>query len=192
MMLFYLVGLFHNQEATVFSRHSYLLTCVLWVGIAGSAWAAGDGVNSTPGTDLPIGAGGNTILYLTATTQRLGVGTAAPASKVDVVGDMRAIDATASCSSVNEGALRYNTQTRTLQYCNGSSWSGITPTLKWCSYTDHCVTNVSNIVLCIGSTSAAGYPAGNPNIVWASNHWIQEQVDTAPRLCNGGIIAFSE
>lgn len=55
----------------------------------------------------------------------VGIGNSSPSSLLDVAGDIRPGNQTqaANCSSQNEGALRYNSLKKTMEFCNGSMWS---------------------------------------------------------------------
>lgn len=100
--------------------------------ITGPAMADGDGLNSVPGVDLPIGAGGSTIMTLTAASQNVGIGTTTPASKLQVNGFVQVGDESSTpCSSATQGALRYYGSA--IQYCNGSSWIPLSQSPIECS-----------------------------------------------------------
>jgi len=77
--------------------------------------AIGHGI--TPTTDNTIVLGNST-----ATGPKVGVGTYTPQSKLDVNGDIRVGGTTASCSTANEGAIRYESSSKKFQGCNGSNW----------------------------------------------------------------------
>ena len=92
--------------------------------------------NSEAGTDtasldniIAIGHGiapttDNTIVLgnSTATGPKVGVGTYTPQAKLDVNGDIRVGGTTASCSTANEGAIRYESSLKKFQGCDGSNW----------------------------------------------------------------------
>ena len=50
------------------------------------------------------------------------MGTYTPQSKLDVNGDIRVGGTTASCSTANEGAIRYESSLKKFQGCDGSNW----------------------------------------------------------------------
>ena len=54
----------------------------------------------------------------------LGVGTTTPASKLDVNGGVRLAGDPRGCSGTIEGTMRYNSTSRAMEYCNGTSWTG--------------------------------------------------------------------
>ncbi|GMV40973.1 MAG: hypothetical protein AMXMBFR64_26890 [Myxococcales bacterium] len=53
---------------------------------------------------------------------RVGVGTTTPAVKLDVAGAIR-LGSEGTCSSATEGALRYNAASKSLELCDGASWT---------------------------------------------------------------------
>gem|GEM_PF-4062468 len=61
-------------------------------------------------------------------TGKLGVGTAAPASKLTVAGGEAQVGSSdAACSSSNAGAIRYTAGSSVLRFCNGSNWVSLYP-----------------------------------------------------------------
>ena len=82
--------------------------------------AIGHGItidSTTPATDNTIILGNST-----ATGPKVGVGIYIPQAKLDVNGDIRVGGTTASCSSANEGAIRYESSLKKFQGCDGSNW----------------------------------------------------------------------
>ena len=82
--------------------------------------AIGHGItidNTTPATD-------NTIILGNSTAEgpKVGVGIYIPQAKLDVNGDIRVGRTTASCSTANEGAIRYESSSKKFQGCDGSNW----------------------------------------------------------------------
>ncbi len=55
----------------------------------------------------------------------LGVGTATPAAKLDVAGDIKVSNSAANCDGTREGSLRYNSTAKDMEYCNGNTWNEI-------------------------------------------------------------------
>lgn len=55
---------------------------------------------------------------------RKGIGTASPAAKLDVVGEVKVGNTSLACSGTTEGAQRYNSTSHVMEYCNGTSWVG--------------------------------------------------------------------
>jgi trimeric autotransporter adhesin len=66
----------------------------------------------TVGTSQLVVSGGN-----------VGIGTASPATKLDVAGGIRVGSEAAACAAGLTGAIRYNTGN--LEYCNGSAWTAL-------------------------------------------------------------------
>jgi hypothetical protein len=82
---------------------------------------AAEGLNSMSGTSLPIGAGGNTAMWVTP-AGNIGIGTNAPQTNFEVAGEVRIDNTSVACSSSNEGAMRYNSSLKVMQFCNGTTW----------------------------------------------------------------------
>ena len=59
---------------------------------------------------------------------KLGIATSAPAVALDVNGTVKIGNAGEVCQSVSEGAIRYNSSSKIVEYCNGSVWGPITHT----------------------------------------------------------------
>lgn len=72
---------------------------------------------TTPATDNTIVLGNST-----AEGPKVGVGTYIPQAKLDVKGDIRVGGTTVSCSTANEGAIRYESSLKKFQGCDGSNW----------------------------------------------------------------------
>lgn len=53
----------------------------------------------------------------------VGIGTTTPAAKLDVAGEVKFGNTSSTCNSTNEGQQRYNSTTKKMEYCNGTSWS---------------------------------------------------------------------
>jgi len=65
-----------------------------------------------------LSVGGNRLVV--HTSGNVGVGTTAPAAALDVAGSVRVANDTATCTSANAGAIRWNGSV--FQGCNGSTW----------------------------------------------------------------------
>ncbi len=55
----------------------------------------------------------------------VGIGTTNPNSKLAVAGDIKVGNSASLCTATNEGAMRYNTVLKVVQFCNGTSWHTI-------------------------------------------------------------------
>ncbi len=58
---------------------------------------------------------------------RKGVGTAAPAATLDVAGEAKIGNTSLACSATTEGAMRYNSTSKEMEYCNGTAWASLSP-----------------------------------------------------------------
>ncbi len=56
----------------------------------------------------------------------VGIGTTNPATKLDVSGEVRIGNSSTACSGTNEGAQRYNSGTKIMEFCNGTVWTSFT------------------------------------------------------------------
>ena len=56
---------------------------------------------------------------------KVGVGTQSPVVALDVAGALKIGDGGETCTSGLSGALRYNTATQAVQYCNGTVWGSL-------------------------------------------------------------------
>lgn len=61
----------------------------------------------------------------TASDCYVGIGTVSPAAKLDVRGPILASDTSTTCGSTIKGAIRYNSTSGGLEWCDGSAWSSI-------------------------------------------------------------------
>lgn len=55
----------------------------------------------------------------------VGVGTLTPKVKLDVTGEVKVGNASTACSAAVEGSLRYNSVSKTMEFCNGTVWGSI-------------------------------------------------------------------
>ena len=53
---------------------------------------------------------------------KIGVGTSAPKTKLDVNGDVKVGSTTTTCNSTTEGSIHYNSTIKMMEFCNGTDW----------------------------------------------------------------------
>jgi len=99
---------------------------------AGSAASPGYAFSGDPGTGVfspaahHIGFSSNGVEKVRIDNLgNVGVGVQAPASKLDVDGDVRVGSTGTACTNANKGAIRYNNAVNSLEYCEGTTWSQI-------------------------------------------------------------------
>jgi len=76
-------------------------------------------------------------MCVNTTTGNVGIGITNPQAKLDIAGEIKIGNTGLSCDSSNEGALRYNSITNKIEYCNRNSWKEIGN-----GGTDPCDTNI--------------------------------------------------
>lgn len=84
----------------------------LWMCEATGGGGGGSSLWTASGTDISNSNAGN-----------VGVGTAAPQSKLDVAGDVRIGNTAAACTAAKAGAMRYSAGA--MQFCDGAVWGPI-------------------------------------------------------------------
>ncbi len=55
----------------------------------------------------------------------VGVGNAHPTTKLEVAGEVRVGNTGSGCTAANEGAIRYSSTNKNLEFCNGTAWIGM-------------------------------------------------------------------
>lgn len=88
----------------------------------------------------------------TASDCYVGIGTISPTAKLDVRGPILASDTSTACGSTIKGAIRYNSTSGGLEWCDGSTWS---PISTGGSASVHIVNGVHTSSQC---TNAGGNP----------------------------------
>lgn len=58
---------------------------------------------------------------------RKGIGTATPEATLDIAGEVKFGNTSLACSGTTEGAMRYNSTSKELEYCNGTAWASLYP-----------------------------------------------------------------
>jgi hypothetical protein len=75
-------------------------------------------------TGLAVNAtGGATNYAATFSGGNVGIGTLTPAAPLDVAGDVKVGNSSASCTASNKGSIRYNNVSSVLEFCNGTGWN---------------------------------------------------------------------
>lgn len=75
------------------------------------------------GGSVSLVSGNNAEAVRLDSSGNVGVGTSAPAAKLEVVGGVKIGDNTGSCTSTNNGEIRYvSASSPPYNYCNGSAW----------------------------------------------------------------------
>ena len=72
---------------------------------------------------------GNDIFYHSG---NVGIGTVPSTAKLDVAGEVKFGNTSSTCNATNEGQQRYNSITKQMEFCNGTSWGafGITSSIQ--------------------------------------------------------------
>ena len=69
----------------------------------------------------------NSAAMTITTTQSVGIGTTSPADRLDVNGGVKIGADSNTCSSSIKGAVRYNSTSNLLEFCNGAAWTPLEP-----------------------------------------------------------------
>ncbi len=73
---------------------------------------------------LNLDVGNNTKVAL-VTKGRIGVNTDTPKASLDVNGEVKIGNTSASCISTTAGSMRYNSTDKRIEFCNGTKWTSI-------------------------------------------------------------------
>jgi hypothetical protein len=98
----------YTSGATYDSRHVSVILADS-NGVGGGTAGIDDQASSTA---LKINSSGN-----------VGIGTTGPAVKLDVSGEIKVGNSGIACSGTTEGSQRYNSTTKLMEFCNGTSWT---------------------------------------------------------------------
>ena len=66
---------------------------------------------------------GNDSITTTALKGNVGVGTTNPSAKLDVAGEVKFGNTSSTCNATNEGQQRYNSASKNMEFCNGTTWT---------------------------------------------------------------------
>lgn len=65
----------------------------------------------------------------------VGIGSATPTAKLDVAGEIKLGNTSSTCNAANEGQQRYDSTSKSMQFCNGTNWlsmsTGISESIDW-------------------------------------------------------------
>jgi hypothetical protein len=107
----------------------------------------------------------------------VGIGTTTPVSKLDVSGDVRLGNSAADCTDSNEGAIHYNSTSKKMEFCNGSSWQQFVliykseyPPAQSATYVKATSTNVNAGWYPYQATDPSKSLIGNANV----NAWLSD------------------
>ncbi len=67
----------------------------------------------------------NDTTKISLSGSNVGVGIASPAAKLDVTGEVKIGNTSLACSSTTAGALRYNSSSKIIEFCDGVSWKNM-------------------------------------------------------------------
>ncbi len=121
---------------------------------------------STASTDIWSRGAGSDIFY---NGGKVGIGTSTPVATLDVSGGVKMANDTAPCLASNEGTQRYNSTSKTMEFCNGSAWTamggGSVPSGTVCGFSGRVFNLVTNqwgnfSSLCQGVDPLTSCPSG--------------------------------
>ncbi len=58
----------------------------------------------------------------TISTGNIGIGDSSPSAKLDIAGDIKIGNQSATCSATTEGSQRYDSTNKRMEFCNGTAW----------------------------------------------------------------------
>jgi hypothetical protein len=71
-----------------------------------------------------FGVGGSTRMRISS-SGNVGIGTTNPVTKLAVNGDVQIGNSSATCDATTEGSQRYNSSSKKMEFCNGTTWGEI-------------------------------------------------------------------
>ena len=119
-----------------------MLACVALGATSLSAWTAPGSTPPNGNVSAPVNIGttdqvkngglsvntllvsGNAAIYRSGVTTKLGINKQNPLVPLDVNGTIKVGNTNELCQAVSEGAIRYNTSLKQIEFCDGIDWRG--------------------------------------------------------------------
>ncbi len=118
-------------------------------------------------------------LYKTL-TGNVGIGNTSPKAKLDVSGEIKMGESALACSADSEGAQRYNSATKVMQFCDGTTWQNFTSSggggLRNCD-----TGNPNDVMVQVGSWCVDKYEAS----LWATSDGSGAQLFNEADIADG-------
>lgn len=84
--------------------------------------------NTLAVTPRTVGVDGTPAILVQRGNSNVGIGSASsPVTKLDVSGEVRVGNTGSACTASIEGAMRYNTTKKAMEFCNGTEWALLNP-----------------------------------------------------------------
>ena len=107
-----------------------VIFCQYSGGNGSNASGANQIIQNSSSVTVTDAATSGTIAMVTSGAERMridssgntGIGTASPAAKLDVAGEVKFGNTASTCNATNEGQQRYNSTSKQMEFCNATSW----------------------------------------------------------------------
>lgn len=116
-----------SQGSIYFTTPGGIAAEIMPIGSASSTW-----LRTRPGTALVTAEIQATDLVniwqnmaLNPNGGNVGIGTSTPAAKLDVAGAVKIGGTGVACTAANEGSQRYNSVSKIMEFCNGTTWGAM-------------------------------------------------------------------
>ena len=101
---------------------------------------------------------------------RVGVGTLDPVARLDVAGQIK-IGGLGTCNAPNEGSLAYDSTSKSMKFCDGTTWRSVSSDLDAeyltaCQWGGNNPTSTCTPPACPGSDSDLGFGCENTSSLW--------------------------
>jgi hypothetical protein len=96
-------------------------------GSDGSFWFVNSSPLATGGTNFASSNFSGTNFWI-GNNGNVGIGTMSPVATLDVNGEVKLSSNSQTCDSNHGGTMRYNSSSKTLEYCNETKWVSASPT----------------------------------------------------------------